>query len=134
MTTGQPKSHHSGLLVVDAANVVGSRPNGWWRDRAAAAAALCGELTSALDAGRLTGPVVVVVEGEARAGVEERDQQGLRVIHAPGSGDDTLAGVVAQAVADGRSPTLVTADRELRQRAQQAGGVVAGPRWLLQRL
>ncbi|MEV1288966.1 hypothetical protein [Micromonospora sp. NPDC049679] len=28
--------HAIPLLVVDAANVVGSRPDGWWRDRAGA--------------------------------------------------------------------------------------------------
>ena len=31
------------VLLVDAANVVGSRPTGWWRDRAGAMARLHGE-------------------------------------------------------------------------------------------
>ena len=122
------------MLVVDAANVVGSRPNGWWRDRGKAAADLCSGLTHAIDAGRLETPVVVVLEGAARHGAGEQEQDGLRVVHAPGSGDDHIAEVAAQAVAAGETVTVVTADRELRGRVEQAGGQVTGPRWLLDRL
>ena len=59
------------VLVVDAANVVGSRPDGWWRDRAGAAARLVSALGAACASGALDGPVVVVLEGAARAGVPE---------------------------------------------------------------
>ncbi|MDT7610941.1 MAG: hypothetical protein QOG96_5444, partial [Pseudonocardiales bacterium] len=55
-------------LVVDAANVIGSRPDGWWRDRPGAAARLVSALAAALRSGALTGPVVVILEGAARAG------------------------------------------------------------------
>ena len=43
-------------LIVDGANVMGSRADGWWRDRAGAMARLHGEL-AALAARGLTGPV-----------------------------------------------------------------------------
>jgi len=43
-------------LIVDGANVMGSRADGWWRDRAGAMARLHGEL-AALAADGLTGPV-----------------------------------------------------------------------------
>jgi len=122
------------MLVVDAANVVGSRPNGWWRDRAKAAADLCSGLSDAVSAGRLVAPVVVVLEGVARNGAKEGDRDGLRVVHAPRGGDDTIAALAADAVADGQDVTVVTADRELRDRTQQAGGGVVGPRWLLDRI
>ncbi|MDP9220810.1 MAG: NYN domain-containing protein [Actinomycetota bacterium] len=122
------------MLVVDAANVVGSRPNGWWRDRGKAVEYLCSGLVDAINAGRLKPPVVVVLEGAARQGVGEHEQNGLRVVHAPRSGDDTIAGVVAQAVADGQAVTVVTADRELRDRARRVGSEVVGPRWLLDRV
>ena len=56
-------------LVVDAANVVGSRPDGWWRDRPGAAARLVAALAAALRSGALTSPVTVILEGAARAGV-----------------------------------------------------------------
>jgi YacP-like NYN domain len=122
------------MLVVDAANVVGSRPDGWWRDRAKAAENLCRELIGAIDAGQLTAPVLVVLEGAARKGVGEHEGAGLRVVHAPHSGDDAIAALVADAVADGQDVTVVTADRELRDRTRRAGGDVLGPRWLLDRM
>ena len=56
-------------LVVDAANVVGSRPDGWWRDRPGAAARLVAALAAALRSGALTSPVTVILEGAARSGV-----------------------------------------------------------------
>ena len=51
------------MLLVDAANVIGSRPNGWWRDRAKAAAQLVEVLRAATSASTLSTPVVVVLEG-----------------------------------------------------------------------
>jgi rRNA-processing protein FCF1 len=119
---------------VDAANVMGSRPNGWWRDRARAAAGLCTEMRNAVRDGRLADPVVVVLEGAARPGVPERDQDGLRIVHAPAGGDDTIVAVAADASAAGHTVTVVTADRGLRARVEQVGCQVVGPRWLLDRL
>ena len=116
------------MLIVDAANVVGSRPNGWWRDRAKAAADLCRDLASAVENGQLVAPVVVVLEGQARRGVAEGDADGVRVVHASGSGDDAIVDLVVQGVADGAAVTVATADRELRVRTQEAGGDVVGPR------
>ena len=118
------------MLIVDAANVVGSRPNGWWRDRAKAAADLCRDLATAVQDGRLTAPVVVVLEGQARSGATEGDDVGVRVVHAKGSGDDAIVELVAQAVAGGENVTVATADRELRERTKGAGGEVIGPRSL----
>ncbi len=37
-------------LVVDGMNVIGSRPDGWWRDRAAAARRLVGRLEALAEA------------------------------------------------------------------------------------
>ncbi|MBF9131576.1 hypothetical protein I0C86_21795, partial [Plantactinospora sp. S1510] len=50
------------LLVVDAANVVGSKPDGWWRDRAAATARLRDRLAPLRNSGLpgLSSPVEVV--------------------------------------------------------------------------
>lgn len=122
------------MIVVDAANVVGSRPNGWWRDRAKAAATLCADLVAAVGAGRLQAPVVVVLEGAARPGAAAGERDGLRIVHATGSGDDTIAAVAADGVAAGETVTVVTADRGLRERVQRVGGEVVGPSWLLDRL
>ena len=123
-------------LLVDAANVVGSRPDGWWRDRAGATARLLGRLA------RLPGrvpaapegapfdctAVVAVVEGRAR---EVPPRRLCGCVRAEGSGDDALVGRRRRAGAGGL--LVVTADRGLRARLP-AGTAVAGPGWLLVRL
>lgn len=115
------------VLIVDGANVVGSRPDGWWRDRAGAARRLHGALAEAIGAGRLDPLVVLVLEGAARAGVPPGRVAGILVVHAAGSGDDE---VVRHMRAGSR---VVTADRELRGRVTAAGGEVVGPSWLWDR-
>ncbi|MFE2417637.1 NTP pyrophosphohydrolase [Streptomyces hokutonensis] len=112
------------LVIVDGANVVGSVPDGWWRDRKAAAERLRDRLATDGLPGR-THPVeiVLVVEGAAR-GVES--VPGVRVDSAPGSGDDRMVELVAEA--GGRPSLVVTADRELRRRVTELGAEVTGPR------
>jgi hypothetical protein len=121
------------VLVVDAANVIGSRPTGWWKDRAGAARSFVADLRAGVAAGRLTEPVVVVLEGKARGGASSGAGDGVTVVHAAGSGDDALVDVVRSA-AEGDAVVLVTADRELRRRAEALGAEVVGPKWLLERL
>ncbi|QIS02270.1 hypothetical protein F5X71_08000 [Nocardia brasiliensis] len=120
------------LIVVDAANVVGSRPDGWWRDRAGAARRLLDKLT-ALDQ-RLAEPaeVVVVLEGAAKAAATDAPDA-LRVVAALGSGDDAIVEVVLTAVQDDidRPVIVVTADRGLRERVESLGADTIGPSWLL---
>jgi hypothetical protein len=120
------------VLLIDAANVVGSRPTGWWRDRPGAARTLLGQVRAGVETGRIDQAVVVVLEGRARAGVPAGTTGGVTVIHAAASGDDTLVDVAGH-VTDGRV-TLVTADRELRRRAEAVGARVMGPRWLYELL
>ena len=123
------------VLLVDAANVVGARPDGWWRDRAGATTRLLGRL-AALPGRPLSGPdgravvcdeVVAVVEGPAR-GVPAPD--GVRVERAAGSGDDALAACAGRLAGEGTPLLVVTADRGLRARLP-SGTPVAGPGWLL---
>ncbi len=116
------------MILIDAANVIGSRPTGWWRDRPGAARTFVEQVRAAVGSGHLDAPVVVVVEGKARAGVQPGDADGVTVVHAGGSGDDALVDVVSQAT---EPVTLVTADRALRDRAQALGAHVVGPRWLM---
>jgi hypothetical protein len=119
------------MLLIDAANVVGSRPTGWWRDRAGAARTFVQSVRDATAAGRLSPPVVIVLEGQARRGATEGMTGGVEVVHAAGEGDDALASLAAR----GPTPvTLVTADRGLTERARAVGAEVVGPRWLLDRL
>jgi predicted RNA-binding protein with PIN domain len=128
-----PSDTPPALLLVDAANVVGSRPDGWWHDRAGAAARLVRRLSSDLEH---TGEVVVVLEGAARRGVEPGMAGTVRVVHAEGSGDDDIVARVDDAVRrqPGLAVTVVTADRGLRARVEELGAQSIGPGWLWQRL
>jgi hypothetical protein len=119
------------MLLIDAANVVGSRPDGWWRDRPLAARTLVARVRTAAAASHLRSPVVIVLEGAARRGEPEGVAEGVEVVHASGEGDDTLVRIAAHA---GEPVLLVTSDRALRERARSSGADVVGPAWLLSRL
>lgn len=119
------------MLLVDAANVIGSRPTGWWRDRGKAADQFVARVRAATADARLSPPVVVVLEGSARHGVEEGVVDGVEVVHAGGQGDDLL---VARAEATAEPVVLVSADRALGDRCRSVGATVVGPTWLLDRL
>jgi hypothetical protein len=119
------------VLLVDVANTVGSRPTGWWKDRAGATRDFTAKVRAAVAAGHLLPPVVMVVEGAARAGAEEGEADGVRVVHAHGSGDDALAALASNARGQ---VVLVSADRELGERVRAVGGDVVGPSWLLGKL
>jgi predicted RNA-binding protein with PIN domain len=121
------------VLIVDGANVVGSRPDGWWRDRAAAARRLHERLSTAV---LPHDEVVLVLEGAARRGVPAGQDGRLRTVHAVGSGDDAIVEtVLAQVdVGDGRGITVVTADRVLQDRVKAAGASSLSPSWLLDQL
>jgi hypothetical protein len=118
------------VLVVDGANVVGSRPDGWWHDRPGAAARLHARLTGTP---ALAADVVLVLEGRARAGVPEGVTGALEVVHAGGEGDDRIVAEVDRAVADGRAVAVVTADRGLSARVEPRATVLR-PGWLLGRI
>ncbi len=127
-------------VVVDAANVVGSVPDGWWNDRAGAA----GRLRDRLDALASIGVAAtaldlpehtwypewsMVLEGQARAIPEAPSE--IAVVQAAGSGDDAIVAEAARLVSAGRAVTVVTSDRELARRVMDAGGGVRGAGWLL---
>jgi hypothetical protein len=143
------------MVVVDVANVMGARADGWWRDRAGAARRLCLEVKAL--AARTDGSApdvaawVLVLEGRAREAVallaDELDEldEGLderadgepalvRLVSAPGSGDDAIVSVVADAAARSETCLVVTADRELRRRCEELNASVVGPGWLLRLL
>lgn len=115
------------VIVVDAANVVGSRPDGWWRDRRGATERLRDEIAGLAATGvdgSGPGRVLLVVEGAAR-GVASTPT--VEVVEADGSGDDAIVAVVAGLDAESNC-VVVTADRELRRRVEELGARVSGPR------
>jgi 8-oxo-dGTP diphosphatase len=149
-------------LIVDGANVMGSRPDGWWHDRPGAARRLRDQLVpltgglsvlpdGAMDgnggSGRLDAPllemswlpdIVLVVEGAASPvaddddGARGEDGAGRVRVVAARGSGDDAIAELAAATPGRR--IVVTADRELRQRCTAAGAEVAGPGWLLGQL
>ena len=110
--------------IVDGNNVMGSRPDGWWRDRQGAQRRLVERLETFAEA--RDEPVTVIFDGRAHdAG------GGLRVAvrFARRSGRDAADDDVAAAVARHPEPaslTVVTSDGALADRVHAAGGEVMG--------
>lgn len=123
------------LVIVDAANTVGSVPDGWWRDRRGATERLRDRLAQLAREGLPRSPgvpewvtgtppeIVLVVEGAAK---HVESVPGVRVESAAGSGDDRI--VELARAESGRRCLVVTADRELRRRTAEYGAESVGPR------
>ena len=115
--------------MLDVANVMGSRPDGWWRDRAGAAEGLLSGAAEVLAGGGAVTRVVAVLEGLARS-ARPPLVPGLDVVLAEADGDADVVAAAQEVLAGGGSPWVVTADRGLRERLP-AGTEVVGPRWWL---
>jgi hypothetical protein len=118
-------------LIVDGANVVGSRPDGWWRDRAGAAGRLAAQLAEAQRAGSL-GPlgdrVLLVLEGAARRAEVPED---LAVLRAPRDGDSAMVELAHDLGERDEHVCVVTADRELARLLHAVGARTVKPGALL---
>jgi predicted RNA-binding protein with PIN domain len=121
------------VLIIDGANVIGSRPDGWWRDRPRAARSLHQKLSIA---DLPQNEIVLILEGEAKRGVRAGQDGHFRTVHAAGSGDDAIVDEVVRqfAIGDGREVIVVTADREPRDRVEAVGAGTKGPKGLLDQL
>ena len=123
------------VLLVDIANVMGSRPDGWWRDRAAAATRLLNELEP-LNGAEVTLPdglgtvriteIRAVLEGAAR---RAEGPEAVSVLRADRDGDSEIVEEADRLTASGKIPLVVTADRGLRRRLPEQA-LIAGPGWL----
>lgn len=134
-------------VVIDAANVVGSVPDGWWRDRAGAAGRLIDRVgqwrARGVDADALELPgahwfpdASIVLEGQAKAAALSADDSahGIRVVLAPGEGDDEIVVETQRRIGAGEQVVVVTSDRGLADRVSAAGARVVGAGWLLDQL
>lgn len=119
------------VLVVDGANVVGARADGWWKDRAGAARRLHEAL---LVADPPYDEIVLVLEGGAKAGVRAGRDAHVRCVHAPKDGDSTIVAQAREAAEAGRRVAVVSADRALQARVAASGALALGPQWLLDQL
>jgi predicted RNA-binding protein with PIN domain len=122
-----------GRLIVDGMNVLGSRPDGWWRDRPAAMERLVhrldafaereGEDVTVVFDGReherVAGAARLVSVGFAPGGRDAADREIVRRIRA----DDDPGGIVA-----------ATSDRRLRASVKAAGAASISAGELLRRL
>ena len=146
---------------VDGNNVMGSRPDGWWRDRDAAQRRLIADLEAAARGSgrewtlvfdgappsRARGNASVPpgappsrVRGEASAPPEEAagaSPDGVRVEHAKRKGanaaDDRIVELL-EALPEGTDAVVYTSDRRLRERAAALGARVEGAGALLRRI
>src|SRR3954454_5666982 len=116
------------VLIVDGANVVGSRPNGWWRDRAGAARGLH-QAIAAADLGY--DAIVLVLEGDAKHGQPVGEEGVIHTVHASGSGDDAIVDQVRAPRGYENEVAALSADRVMLARAAAAGGSSVGASWLL---
>jgi predicted RNA-binding protein with PIN domain len=109
--------------VVDGMNVIGARPDGWWRDRTAAME----RLTGALDAhARETGDdVTVVFDGRPREIAAERVDVRFASRRGPNAADDDIAAIV-QGDPEPGAISVVTSDGDLARRVRDAGASVVG--------
>jgi predicted RNA-binding protein with PIN domain len=108
--------------IVDGMNVIGSRPDGWWRDRTAAMRALAAKLDRFRD--EVGEPVAVVFDGRPRDIPAE-----VQVHFAARAGHDAADDEIARLVAvdeDPREIRVVTSDADLAARVRAAGAEVEG--------
>jgi predicted RNA-binding protein with PIN domain len=119
------------LIVVDGNNVMGSRPDGWWKDRAGAARRLVGQLGEW--AARGDRDVLVIFDGAEPEGLEAPDRVEVRFARRRGrdAADDDIAAFVA---GHDDPVRVVTSDRELARRVREQGAEVVGARELLDQL
>src|SRR5829696_7110454 len=85
-------------LVVDASNVIGARPDGWWRDRAGAAR----RLVAALDGfAARTGDAVTVVLDAGEPPPAERVEVVVAARRGRDAADDTIVALLAERGGEG---------------------------------
>jgi predicted RNA-binding protein with PIN domain len=122
-------------LLVDAMNVIGSRPTGWWRDRDGAVRLLLEKLQRLAEAHATA--ITMFVDGRPLADVPEGAYGGVEVLYARRAGanaaDDRIVEYL-RAHAEPSTLTVITSDRVLASRAKAAGATTQGAGWLLERL
>jgi alpha-beta hydrolase superfamily lysophospholipase len=110
-------------LFVDAMNVIGSRPDGWWRDRHAAMERLVAQLEDLAAGGD---EITVFFERQPEPAIES---ESVEVAHAPvaipNAADDEIVRRLA-VEPSATAITVVTSDRRLAARARAIGARVEG--------
>lgn len=113
-------------MLVDVANVMGARPDGWWRDRLAGAQRVIDALE--LIVGQPVGPsgeLVSLIEPVLEGGGRGATAQHPAVLCVAAATADEFIAEAAMA-----GDVVVSADRELRERVERSGALTVGPGWL----
>ncbi len=122
-------------IVVDGNNVMGTTPDGWWRDRPGAVRRL---LTRLQCFHRDTDNDLILVLDVPQADLPEGDHDGVTVRYARRKGRDAADDRIVELLDEGFSPdvevSVVTSDRGLADRAVERGATVTGARAFLNRL
>jgi predicted RNA-binding protein with PIN domain len=112
--------------LVDGMNVIGARPDGWWRDRDAAVRRLAEQLAAySLETGDA---VTVVFDGRAVELPEEAEGE-IAALFARRSGPDAADDDIARIVAAAEEPgayRVATSDDALAERVREHGAQVIG--------
>ena len=109
--------------IVDGMNVIGTRPDGWWKDRSAAMVALVEKLDrwALANRGADAGNVTVVFERPPSTAIRASR---IAVAHAPraaaNSADDEIVRLV-QVDAEPHEIRVVTSDKVLAERVRSLG-------------
>jgi hypothetical protein len=112
-------------LIVDGNNVIGARPDGWWRDRPGAVRRLLARL-------QCLGEPLTLVLDVPQDDLPEGDHGTVTVRYATRRGRDAADDRIRELVVAGA--TVVTSDRALRADVEAAGATVVGAGTLLARL
>jgi predicted RNA-binding protein with PIN domain len=122
-------------VIVDGNNVIGSRPDGWWRDRPGAARRLVAALQTLATGG--SDRIAVVLDGRPLSDVPEGVHQGVLVAYATRAGRDAADDRIVEEVERDRDPAslvVVTSDRGLAERVRALGATVESAGSLLAQL
>ncbi len=113
--------------IVDGMNLIGSRPDGWWRDRQGARRRLAAELGRFA---RAQGERVEVVFDGRPGPAEAADAEaaGVAVTFAPGGPDaaDRVIAELARTAPEPAGTTVVTSDAGLATTVRATGVAVIG--------
>ncbi|MGO1545076.1 MAG: NUDIX domain-containing protein [Gulosibacter sp.] len=145
----EPMLGYRPLIIVDVANLVGTTPDGWWKDPAAATERLIQSLQPLCEDGvpaslfemdaHVSWPAVTcILEGKQRDALIGLGglARHLEAIPAEASGDDAIVDLVRETrAAHPAMPVLVaTSDQALQRRVQDYGATTIGARAFLELL
>jgi predicted RNA-binding protein with PIN domain len=121
------------VLLVDGNNVVGSVPDGWWRDRPGAVRRLLGRLQCLATK---TSDSVQVVFDVPQSDLPEGEHDGVTVSYATRRGRDAADDRIRELLDAGFDDDVqvVTSDQALADGARSRGADVIGAGTLLRRL